>query len=98
MHWPEAVQHLRCTYATEQTITQTLDDFEDVRQTETENGTAFVAILNNAACLCGNVYEEDEKINVYIKGLVPALTTFEKRFPNATPRYELSIERIVQFA
>lgn len=82
----------------EQAITETPDDLEDVCQAETENDTAFAARLHNAAYRCGNVHEEDRKINLYINGLLPVLTTIVQRFQNATPRSELSMERIAQFS
>lgn len=75
IHWHVAVQHLLRTYATEKSITETFDDFGDVRQANNSNEAAFAARLNNALYRCCNVHEEDVEINPYIKGLLPTLTT-----------------------
>lgn len=50
------------TYATEQAITEVLDDFDEIKQNENENETAFTARLNNTAYRCENVQEKDYKI------------------------------------
>lgn len=63
-HWREAAQDLLRTYAMEQTINEALDDCKDVSQAENENKMACAARLNNLENRCGNVYEEDEKINL----------------------------------
>lgn len=76
--------HLR-TYATDQTNTEALDDFEAVLKIETENETGFTVRINNKAYRCGSVHRDDENINSYINGLLTALKTIVQRFQNATP-------------
>lgn len=98
VHLLEAVKHLLQTYETEKAITEALEVFNEIHQTENENEVAYAARLNNAAYRCGNVHDEDDKICLYVKGLLSALKTILQRFRNRTERTELSIERIVQLA
>lgn len=43
VHWPEAVQHFLRTYTTEQATTETLGDFDNIRQNENESEAAYAA-------------------------------------------------------
>lgn len=85
IHLPETVQHLLRTYDTEQTITEELDDFDDIQQNENENKTAYQLRLNNTTYCRGNVHEDDEKIYLYLKGPLPAFRKIVKRLRNSTP-------------
>lgn len=62
VHWLQDVQHLLRTYVTKREITEALDEFNNVHQTDNENWTAYAARLNNAAYRCGNIHVEDCKI------------------------------------
>lgn len=98
VHWRKALQHPLRTYAAEQAITEALDDFEDVFQTENESETSFVARFNNKVYRYGNVHAEDDKIDLYIKGLLPMLMTIVQFFRNETQHSEPRMERIGQFS
>lgn len=96
IHWYEAVQKLFRTYFTKYSITETLEDFDGICYNKNENETAYAARLNNAAYRCGNVHDEDKKINLYVRGILPALEIILQRFRNSSPPSELYMERIVQ--
>lgn len=90
-HWPEVVSHLLRTYGAEQAITEALEEFNKVHQTENDNRTAYAARLNKAAYLCWNVHDEDDTIYFYVNGLLLALKTIVQRFRNAKKRIKLSM-------
>lgn len=45
----------------------------------------LAARRNNAAFRCSNVHDDDEKIIVYVRGLIPALTNILQRLRSETP-------------
>ena len=97
-YWPEAVQYLLRTYATETAIREAVRDLENIRQSPTEDETAFATRINEAVYRCGNVYDDIEKIGFFINGLREETRTIVQRYRRDQPRYELSYDRIVQFA
>lgn len=66
VHWPEAVQHLIHTDATENSIFEAIDDFREVLKSSTENETAYATIFNLASYRCVNLHEEEDKITMYV--------------------------------
>ena len=85
-YWPEAVQYLLRTYATETAIREALDQLDRIRQSPTEDEHAFAARVNEAIYRCGNVHEEVEKISFFINGLRDEIRTIVSRFRRDQPR------------
>ncbi len=96
--WPEAVQHLLRTYATPATIRRAVYDLRDIRQQPRENENEYSARLNRAAHRCGNVYDEVEKMTIFVNGLLPCIQTDVARHRESRNRRDLSYEELVQFA
>lgn len=90
-HWLKAVQHLLPTYTTEQSITEAIDELNNIGQAKNKNDTAYTAGLNNAAYRCGNVHDENDKIYLYVNFLLPALTTVVQSFLNENTRLKISM-------
>lgn len=74
-HWSETIHHLLRTYATEQAITEALEEFHNIHQNDNENETTCAARIGNAAYHCGNFHDEGDKIYLCVTGVLPALTT-----------------------
>ena len=96
--WPEAVQFLLRTYATNGAIRQALAAFRSVRQAPNESEMEYSAKLTNAAYRCGSIHSDVEKMTHFIDGLSPTIRTIVARFREDTPRWEVTYERLVQFA
>ena len=98
LRWPEAVQYLLRTYATEQAIREAVEQFENLRQASNEDEHAFASRVGVAAYRCGNVHTDIEKITVFVNGLLPAIRSVVSRFRREQPRYSLTFDRIVSYA
>lgn len=96
--WPEAVQYFLRTYATTNAIRDANHAFRGLKQILHEDEVTFSARVNLAAFKCGNVHDEDEKITVFIDGLNDSVRTVVARFRDNEPRYQMTYERLVQYA
>ena len=96
--WPEAVNYLLRTYATAAAIRNACNDFRNIRQQVREEEVDYSGRLNDAAHRCGNVFDEIEKMSVFVNGLLPSTQTAVARHRESQPRSALSYEELVQFA
>ena len=96
--WPEAVQYLLRTYATDREIQEAVEELESLRQSSNEDEDAFASRVGLAAYRCGGVHSESEKITIYTNGLQPAIRPIVSRFRRNQPRSTLTFERVVSYA
>ena len=96
--WPDAVQYLLRTYATEQAIRESVEHLENLLQATNEDENAFASRVGVAAYRCGNVHTEVEKIAIFVNGLLPAIRSIVSRFRREQPRHMLTFDRIVSYA
>jgi len=96
--WPEAVNYLLRTYATAAATRNACNDFRNIRQQAREEEVDFSGRLNDAAHRCGNVFDEIEKMSVFVNGLLPSTQTAVARYRESQPRSALSYEELVQYA
>lgn len=71
--WPEAVQFLLRSYATNTNTHEAILALRHTQQKPGETETDYSARLLNAFKRCGNVYSGEEKITMFIDGLSPAI-------------------------
>lgn len=66
--YPEAVQHLLETFATEEVIIEAVAKFDSLSQGEKENEQDFGLRVRDTARLCGNVFTENQLTTRFILG------------------------------
>lgn len=96
--WPEAVQYLLRTYATPSAIRDAINSLHALKQQANESELDYSARVNIAHYRCGNVFSDTDKMNVFVDGLSSVIRTIVARYRESVPRYELTYERLVQFA
>lgn len=96
--WPEAVQYFIRTYATPATLREAVEQLRNLKQGVNETEMDFATRINQAAYRCGNVHDEVDKMTYFVNGLLPEIQPRVMRFREDQPRYELTFERLVQFA
>ena len=96
--WPEAVQYLLRTYATQGAIRDAIHHLRSLRQDDKESERTFATRVNEAVYRCGNVHEEDEKMTFYVDGLQQEIRTVVARHREHSFRDEMTFELLVQFA
>ncbi len=96
--WPEAVHYFLGTYATPLAIRQAVQKVSDLKQGANESELEYSARLCEAIHRCGNVYDEPQKMTLFINGLVPEIQSVVARFREQTPRSHMRYEALVQFA
>ena len=85
-NWPEAVQYLLRTYATNSAIREAILALRDTKPRDGETETAFDARLNKAFHRCGNVHSREDRIAYFIDGLLPSIKDLVARHREAKPR------------
>ncbi|CAN8076685.1 unnamed protein product [Agarophyton chilense] len=94
--WPEAVQYLLRSCATNSAIQQAILALRDTRQRPGESETDYSSRLNKAFHRCGNVYPAEERCTVFVDGLDPAIRTLVARRREDRPK--ATYLKLVQFA
>ena len=103
-YWPEAVQYLLRTYATNDALSSALLDLRDTRQKPQESETDYSARLLDAEYRCGNVHDAEERMTLFIDGLNPGIRSLVARHREAERRYnrrkrdKLTYLDLVQYA
>ena len=77
--WPEAVQYLLRNYATNNAISEAILEFRDTQQRPDEDETAYSTRLLSAELRCGNVHSSEEKMTMFIDGLLPGIRSLVAR-------------------
>ncbi|CAN8069909.1 unnamed protein product [Agarophyton chilense] len=73
--WPEAVQYLLRSYATNSATQQAIRALRDTRQRPGESETDYSSRRNKAFHRCGNFYPAEERCTIFVDGLDPAIRT-----------------------
>ncbi|CAN8070210.1 unnamed protein product [Agarophyton chilense] len=84
--WPEAVQYLLSSNATNPAIQQAIRGLRDTRQRPDESGTDYSTLLNKAFHRFGNVYPAEERCTMFIDGLDPAIRIIAARRREDRPK------------
>ena len=85
-NWPEAVQYLLRSYATNGAIRQATLALRDTKQREGETETQYDTRLNRAFHRCGNVHSREDRISYFVDGLLPAIKDLVARHREAHAR------------
>ena len=93
--WPEAVQYLLTKYATPSSIREAVSTMRNIRQMSGENEVEYSCRLNQTAYRCGNVFEETEKITIFVDGLIPEIRSIVGRYREETPRSLITFSNLV---
>ena len=96
--WPEAVQYLLETYATPSAMRESLVHLRSVSQGVDETEIAYRKRLLGALHRCGNVHGEDEKMTLYVDGLLPTLRTVVARYRESVHRRSMTFRALVNYA
>ena len=78
--WPETVQYLLQTYATEAVIQEANADLRNIRQKSGEAEVEYDNRLTEAELRCGNVHKWDERKLRFIDGLLPVIKPLVARY------------------
>ena len=78
--WPEAVQYLLRSYATNAAISQALLDLRDTRQKSGETETEYSTRIMDAEYRCGNVHTTDERMTMFVDGLDSVIRPLVARY------------------
>ena len=84
--WPEAVQYLLRSYATNGAIREATIALRDTKQPEDETEVQFDTRLNKAFHRCGNVHGRDDRMAYFVDGLTPAIKELVARHREANSR------------
>lgn len=84
--WPEAVQYLLRSYATNEAIQDALRALKNVQQTAGETELDYSNRLNRAERRCGNPHRLRDRVTDFISGLDPAVKPLVYRFREENPR------------
>ena len=94
--WPEAVQYLLQTYATDLAIERSIEATQSLRQQVGEDEKAYSARFTLAEQRCGNVHRWRERKLLFIDGLTGAIKPLVARY-NRQSRQATYLD-IVEFA
>ena len=83
--WPEAVNYLLRSYATNEAIQTALLALRDVRQRDGETELDYNTRLNKAERRCGNPHTVEDRITIFIDGLTPAVKPLVYRYREENP-------------
>lgn len=72
-YWPEVANYLLRLYATPQTIRNAVNDLRNIRKQHQEDDLTYSGRLNNAAQRFANVYDEIDKMTLFLNGLLPSI-------------------------
>lgn len=78
-NWPEAVQYLLRAYATSNRIQEAILRMRDTRQQPQEDEETYSTRLNNAVRRCGNVHSSEERMTMFVDGLLPSIRSLVAR-------------------
>lgn len=93
-NWPEDVQHLRRTVATEANL-EYIKYVISTHQIQNEDETTYVYRFNSDAYCCARIQYEGNKINIYVNSLLPSIQTVLSSFQNNQTRFDLKLKLVV---
>lgn len=94
---PKAIQQLLPTCAAALAIRKVLEDLRNITWGESEVEEDYRKIVNLAAFRCGNVENEDRKIDLYVDGLSNTIRTVVARYRESVHRCELASKSLAHF-
>ena len=77
--WPEAVQFLLQTFATETAVSQSMMDLRNIRQKHNEDENSYGTRLSVASSRCGNVHKQSDLAMFFIDGLDSTIRSIVSR-------------------
>ena len=84
--WPDAVQFLLRSFATNEAIQSALSSLKDIRQREGEDELDYSTRLNRAERRCGNPHYPRDRITHFVNGLDPAVMPRIHSYREDNPR------------
>lgn len=98
--WPEYVNYLLKTFATRSVIHEAAHIYKTLSQRSGESELDFSTKVQTAAYRCGNAYDEDYKVAIFVNGLTPAVRTLvsRKQASRAEKGKEMSFDDVVEAA
>ena len=87
--WPQVVNYLLGTYATNDNIAKAVEDLLRLRQKTDESEQAYHERLLKAIARCGSVHRSAEKISIFINGLLPQIRPRVSEFRTLNPKSTL---------
>ena len=94
--WPEAVQWLLRSSATDEAICQAVLAFREVQQRPSEDEMEFYIRLTDASSRCGNVYSMEEQMTMFIEGLDASIKPMVSQYRQ--DNRDVSFLRLVKYA
>ena len=94
--WPEAVQWLLRSFATDESIRQAVLALRDVQQRPSEDEMEFYIRLTDAGNRCGNVHSMEEQMTMFIEGLDASIKPMVSQYRQ--DNRDVSFLRLVNYA
>ena len=94
--WPEAVQWLLRSFATDEAIRQAVLALREVQQRPSEDEMDFYIRLTDASNRCGNVYSMDDQLTMFIEGLHASIKPMVSQYRQ--DNRDVSFLRLVNYA
>ena len=94
--WPEAVQWLLRSFATDEAIRQAVLALREVQQRPSEDEMEFYIRLTDASNRCGNVYSMEEQMTMFIEGLDASIKPMVSQYRQ--DNRDVSFLRLVNYA
>ena len=94
--WPEAVQWLLRSFATDEAIRQAVLALREVQQRPSEDEMEFYIRLKDASNRCGNVYSMEEQMTMFIEGLDASIKPMVSQYRQ--DNRDVSFLRLVNYA
>ena len=94
--WPEAVQWLSRSFATDEAICQAVLALREVQQRPSEDEMEFYIRLTDASNRCGNVYSMEEQMTMFIEGLDASIKPMVSQYRQ--DNRDVSFLRLVNYA
>ena len=94
--WPEAVQWLLRSFATDEAIRQAVLALREVQQRPSEDEMEFEIRLTDASNRCGNVYSMEEQMTMFIEGLDASIKPMVSQYRQ--DNRDVSFLRLVNYA
>lgn len=78
--WPEAVQWLLRSFATDEALRQAEFNLRSIQQRPGEDEMDYYVRVTDASNRCGNFHNMDEQMTMFIEGLDPCFKTLVSQY------------------
>ena len=96
--YPEAVNWLLNTYCTPAVLRSAAASMKNLAQKNGETEVDFGTRLRLAANRCGNAFDEEELMSIFIDGLDPRIRPYVARYRESRPRDDSTLDILISFA